>query len=56
MHCLGYQSIVQRLCSTATMTALKPTQKSDDPNAQDPGDLGPDFDLGMYNVSQIEEA
>nr|XP_034306398.1 cilia- and flagella-associated protein 54 isoform X5 [Crassostrea gigas] len=54
IHFLGYQTVLQRLCSTSTISA---SSSKSDPNPQDnadPGDLGPDFDLGFISHAQCD--
>nr|XP_022298746.1 cilia- and flagella-associated protein 54-like isoform X3 [Crassostrea virginica] len=54
IHFLGYQTVLQRLCSTSTIFAS--SIKSDTPQQEntDPGDLGPDFDLGFISHAQCD--
>lgn len=51
---VGYQTVLQRLCSTSTIFAS--SIKSDTPQQEntDPGDLGPDFDLGFISHAQCD--
>ena len=50
---IGYQAILQRLCSTATLTSIKDTERRD---AEKDGDLGPEFDLGFISHAQFDMA
>ena len=51
---LGYQTILQRLCSTSTVSAS--SVKSDDSKEKNmsAGDLGPDFDLGFISHAECD--
>ena len=46
----GYQAILQRISSTATVTAIKKVEGEANPKA---GTLGPDFDLGFISHAQL---
>ena len=48
-HVMGYQAVLQRLCSTATLTSAKDAERRD---AEALGDLGPEFDLGFISHAQ----
>ncbi|KAL3852227.1 hypothetical protein ACJMK2_015897, partial [Sinanodonta woodiana] len=52
IHFLGYQSILQRLCSTSTISAS--SAKSNEHKNKQAGDLGPDFDLGFISHAQCD--
>ncbi|KAK3608116.1 hypothetical protein CHS0354_004771 [Potamilus streckersoni] len=52
IHFLGYQSILQRLCSTSTISAS--SAKSVEHKNKQIGDLGPDFDLGFISHAQCD--
>ena len=47
----GYQAILQRLCSTSTLTTVKEKERRD---AEKSGDLGPEFDLGFISHAQFD--
>lgn len=47
----GYQTVLQRLCSTATICAT--SSQTDTVNVNG-GDLGPDFDLGFISHAQFD--
>lgn len=54
IHIVGYQTVLQRLCSTSTISA---SSSKSDPTPQDnadPGDLGLDFDLGFISHAQCD--
>ncbi|XP_046336681.2 cilia- and flagella-associated protein 54-like isoform X2 [Haliotis rufescens] len=51
IHFLGYQTVLQRLCSTATICAT--SSQTDTVNVNG-GDLGPDFDLGFISHAQFD--
>ena len=42
----GYQSILKRLCSTMTMTAIKPVNKNTEHNSEET--FAPELDLGNF--------
>lgn len=48
-HVMGYQAVLQRLCSTATLTSAKDAERRE---AEFLGDLGPEFDLGFISHAQ----
>ena len=48
-HVMGYQAVLQRLCSNATLTSAKDAERRE---AEMLGDLGPEFDLGFISHAQ----
>ncbi|XP_053377953.1 cilia- and flagella-associated protein 54-like isoform X4 [Mercenaria mercenaria] len=50
---LGYQTILQRLCSTSTISASSGKQE-DRVNQNSSGDLGPEFDLGFISHAESD--
>ncbi|XP_041347318.1 cilia- and flagella-associated protein 54-like [Gigantopelta aegis] len=50
IHILGYQTILQRLCSTSTI-CISSKQNTSNYNG---GDLGPEFDLGFISHAQFD--
>lgn len=53
IHILGYQTILQRMCCTATVTASS-SKKPKQGNSEETGDLGPGFDLGFISHAQYD--
>ncbi|KAK3102398.1 hypothetical protein FSP39_011137 [Pinctada imbricata] len=53
IHILGYQTVLQRMCSTATIHASSARQEAKEEDAN-LGDLGPDFDLGFISHAQFD--
>ncbi|XP_062618793.1 cilia- and flagella-associated protein 54-like [Saccostrea cucullata] len=54
IHFLGYQTVLQRLCSTSTISASSIKSDNSPQDDTDPGDLGPDFDLGFISHAQCD--
>ncbi|CAC5396095.1 unnamed protein product [Mytilus coruscus] len=53
IHILGYQTILQRMCFTATVSASS-TKKDKQEDMAESGDLGPGFDLGFISHAQYD--
>lgn len=54
IHFLGYQTILQRLCSTATVSASSASQDNGIDKGDNEGELGPEFDLGFISHLQCD--
>ncbi|XP_056000170.1 cilia- and flagella-associated protein 54-like isoform X4 [Ostrea edulis] len=54
IHFLGYQTVLQRLCSTSTISASSIKSDNTLQDDTDPGDLGPEFDLGFISHAQCD--
>ncbi|CAG2224860.1 unnamed protein product [Mytilus edulis] len=54
IHILGYQTILQRMCFTATVSASSTKKNKQEDMAEELGDLGPGFDLGFISHAQYD--
>ena len=53
-HFTGYQTILQRLCSTSTVSASSLKGEDNKGKNKSAGDLGPDFDLGFISHAECD--
>ncbi|XP_064633928.1 cilia- and flagella-associated protein 54-like isoform X3 [Lineus longissimus] len=54
VHLLGYQSLLQRICNTSTVSITADRKKKAENEDGNLGDLGPEFDLGFIAHSQFD--